>query len=133
MSQESNKAVIKKFYELITQGEDMRAAELLADDLVWKEIAATRPMMLSKAQVLHGFGRLRAGFVDGKLRMTPHAFIAEGDKVAVEFESYAQTKAGKTYNNKYHAVWEFRGGKVHEVRSYSDTAHAMAVIMIQPE
>jgi ketosteroid isomerase-like protein len=133
MSQDSNNAVIKKFYELITQGDDKRAAELLADDLVWKEVAATRPMTLTKEQVLHGFSRLRAGFVDGKMRMTPSAFIAEGDKVAVEFESYAQTKAGKTYNNKYHAVWEFRDGKAREVRSYSDTAHAMAVIMIHPD
>jgi ketosteroid isomerase-like protein len=47
MSQESNKAIIKKFYELITQGEDKRAAEFLADDLVWKEVAATRPMTLT--------------------------------------------------------------------------------------
>lgn len=133
MPKESNQAVIKKFYELITQGDDTRAGELLADDLVWKEVAATRPMTLTKEQVLHGFSRLRAGFVDGKLRMTPTAFIAEGDRVAVEFESYAQTKAGKTYNNKYHAVWIFHAGKAREVRSYSDTAHAMAVIMIQPE
>jgi ketosteroid isomerase-like protein len=133
MQEEANKLKLRQFYDLITQGEDRRAAEVLAEDLVWKEVATSRPMILTKEQVVHGFGRMRAGFVGGKLSMTVSSVIAEGNKLAVEFESHAETKAGKTYNNKYHAVWEFRGDEVREVRSYSDTAHAMAVIMIQPE
>jgi len=133
MQEEANEVKIRQFYDLITKGEDGHAAQVLADDLVWKEVATSRPMTLTKEQVMHGFGRLRAGFVGGKLRMTVSGCIAEGNKVAVELESHAETKVGKAYNNKYHAVWEFRGDKVREVRSYSDTAHAMAVIMIQPE
>jgi hypothetical protein len=50
--------------------------------------------------------------------MTPKGITAEGDRVAVEAESYGETASGKIYNNLYHFLFEVRGGKIQAVREY---------------
>lgn len=46
---------------------------------------------------------------------------AEGDRVAVEAESFATHVSGKPYNNKYHFLMRFRDGKLLEFKEYMDT------------
>ena len=53
---------------------------------------------------------------------------AEGDRVAVEAESYAKMKNGKTYQNTYHFLFIVRDGKIQSVKEYLDTIHANAVL-----
>jgi hypothetical protein len=53
---------------------------------------------------------------------------AEGDRVAIEAESFGRHVSGKTYNNKYHFVLRARGGKILEWREYMDTMHANDVL-----
>ncbi|HWM44217.1 MAG TPA: nuclear transport factor 2 family protein [Burkholderiales bacterium] len=67
-------------------------------------------------------GQLKSG-----LRMTVKGMIAEGDKLALEAESYGELKNGRVYNQHYSFVIEFRGGKISAVREYLDTQHAHAV------
>lgn len=57
------------------------------------------------------------------IRLTPHAFTAEGDRVAVETESYAEVKNGRVYNNHYHFLVIVRDGKIAQVKEYLDTSH----------
>ena len=64
----------------------------------------------------------------GGIRLTPKAFTTEGDRVAVETESYAKHVNGKTYQNQYHFLFEVRGGKIRAVREYLDTMHANDVL-----
>jgi ketosteroid isomerase-like protein/quinol monooxygenase YgiN len=125
----SNKAQVEEFYRLISAGEDERAVQILADDAVWQEVATSIPLTMSKQQVLQGFRSMRGLLVDGRYEFTPVGFLQEGNKVAVELESRAVTKAGKKYNNKYHLVWEFRGEKAHRVRGYCDRAHSIEVLV----
>ena len=66
--------------------------------------------------------RLKSG-----LRMTVKGAIADGDKVALEAESYGELTNGRVYNQHYSFVIEFRGGKINAVREYLDTQHAYAV------
>jgi len=63
------------------------------------------------------------------LRVTPKGITAEGDRVAVEAESYGETANGKVYNNMYHFLVEVRGGKIQAVREYLDTIHAQDVLV----
>jgi len=53
---------------------------------------------------------------------------AEGERVALEAESFAKMKNGKTYQNRYHFLCEVRGGKIQTVREYLDTMHANEVL-----
>ena len=62
------------------------------------------------------------------LRFTIHALTAQGERVAIEAESYGKHVSGKTYNNKYHFLMRARGGKIVEWREYMDTMHANDVL-----
>jgi uncharacterized protein len=62
------------------------------------------------------------------LRFTIHAMTAQGDRVAIEAESYGKHMSGKVYNNKYHFLLRARGGKIVEWREYMDTMHANDVL-----
>jgi ketosteroid isomerase-like protein len=48
--------------------------------------------------------------------------------VAVEAESFTQTKTGRTYNNLYHFLFKIRGDKISAVKEYLDTMHANTVL-----
>jgi len=62
------------------------------------------------------------------LRFTIHALTAQGERVAIEAESYGKHVSGKIYNNKYHFLMRARGGKIVEWREYMDTMHANDVL-----
>ena len=63
------------------------------------------------------------------LKLTPKGITAEGDRVAVEAESYGQHANGKVYNNQYHFLIEVRNDKIQAVREYLDTMHANEVLV----
>ncbi len=66
--------------------------------------------------------------IDGGLRLTPKGITAEGERVAVEAESYAKMKNGKTYQNTYHFLFIVSDGKISSVKEYLDTIHAKDVL-----
>ena len=66
-------------------------------------------------------------FPDG-LKFTIKALTAEGDRVAIEAESYGRHASGKTYANQYHFLMRVRAGKIIEWREYLDTMHANDVL-----
>lgn len=57
------------------------------------------------------------------LRMTVKSLMAEGDKVALEVESYGELRNGRIYNQEYHFSITIRDGKISAVREYLDTQH----------
>ena len=62
------------------------------------------------------------------LKITVKGVTAEGNRVAVEAESYGEHANGKIYNNFYHFLIECENGKVAAVREYLDTMHANDVL-----
>ena len=66
--------------------------------------------------------------IDGALRLSPTGATAEGERVAVEAESYARMSNGKIYQNKYHFLFTVRDGKIQAVKEYLDTMHANDVL-----
>jgi hypothetical protein len=52
---------------------------------------------------------------------------AEADRVAVEAEAYAELVNGRSYNNTYHFLFQFRNGKIYQAKEYNDSAHAAEV------
>ena len=135
--EERNKAVCIKF--MTTSPPD--SFDLLAEDLSWtimgKESGSDLKGPQTKAQFiadLEGAGNTKGLsnssekiFPKG-LRIKIHGVIAEGDKVALEAESFADARNGKKYNNVYHFLFELRDGKIVTVREYMDTAHQIDVV-----
>jgi ketosteroid isomerase-like protein/nitrite reductase/ring-hydroxylating ferredoxin subunit len=126
--EESNKQAVKQFLELFSSGAVTETMAMMTEDATWW-VAGTMPISgtYDKAQ----FTRLLSGVLEtctGPIRITPKAFTAEGDRVALEAESYTQTRSGRTYNNLYHFVFRVREGKIAGVKEYLDTMHANAVL-----
>ena len=62
------------------------------------------------------------------LRLTIDAVTVEGERVAVEAESYGVRADGKVYFNQYHYLIIVRDGLIIERREYLDTIHAKALL-----
>lgn len=128
MSAEDNKKVVLGFFENMNAGNGAAVLGALADSATWWvlgnfPLSGTR----TKAQFAQLIGELGSK-IDGALRVTPTGVTAEGDRVAVEAESYAKMKSGKTYQNKYHFLFVVRDGKIQQVKEYLDTMHANEVL-----
>src|SRR5688572_24926536 len=131
MSAEKNKNVVLSFFENFSAGKVDAALAMLADTATWwvagnpeKFVLAGTKTKAQFAELLNGIG---AAMPKG-LRVTPKGLTAEGDRVAVEAESYGETATGKIYNNLYHILFEVRDGKIQAVREYLNTMHAKEVL-----
>lgn len=123
---DSNKAIVARFFEIFSSGNVPALLDAMADDSSWWVSGRLEGMSGRYGKAT--FGPLVEGakaiYRDGVLRITPSSMIAEGDRVAVEAEGYAQLTDGRVYNPQYHFLVTVRDGKVWEVREYMDTLHA---------
>jgi len=123
-----NKALARRFVDAISRADvDAIVAAYAPDGTCWT--SGTMPISgtFGVDQVAAASRGVLSVFPEG-LRFTIHALTAEGDRVAIEAESYGKHVSGKTYNNKYHFVMRARGGKIVEWREYMDTMHANDVL-----
>lgn len=88
---------------------------------------------ISGEKDMKGFREMLSGLsqltTNGAIRLTPHAWTAEGNRVAVETESYSELKNGRVYNNIYHFVFEIKNGKIQKVKEFLDTEHTRAIFL----
>eukprot|EP00456_Euglypha_rotunda_P031677 TRINITY_DN2462_c0_g1_i11.p1 TRINITY_DN2462_c0_g1~~TRINITY_DN2462_c0_g1_i11.p1 ORF type:complete len:189 (+),score=11.47 TRINITY_DN2462_c0_g1_i11:186-752(+) len=125
---ESNKQTVTRFLELFSSGDVENTMAMFTEDATWW-VAGTMPISgtYDKAQ----FTKLLSGVLDtctGPIQIKPLAFTVEGERVALEAESYTQTKNGRTYNNFYHFLFKVREGKIAGVKEFLDTMHTNAVL-----
>jgi uncharacterized protein len=129
MSTEQNKQVVAEFFGRFNARDLAGALDLLANDVNWWIVG--KPEVLpaagdhNKEQITALLTNMARQLENG-LEMTVKGTIAEGDKVAVELESYGALKNGRVYNNLYHMLMTIHDGKIHEIREYLDTQHVAA-------
>jgi uncharacterized protein len=128
MSAEDNKRFVLGFFESMNAGNGAAVMNALADSATWW-VAGNFPLSgtMTKAKFGELLGQLGPK-MDGALRVTPSACTAEGDRVAVEAESYGKMKNGKVYKNQYHFLFVVQNGKIQQVKEYLDTMHANDVL-----
>jgi uncharacterized protein len=134
MSAEVNKNIVRSFFENFSAGKVDAALGLMADTATWWVAGNPDKFVLAGTKTKAQFVELVQGIgvaIPKGLRVTPKGFTAEGDRVAVEAESYGETASGKIYNNLYHFLVEVRDGKIQAVREYLDTMHAKEVLVDQ--
>jgi ketosteroid isomerase-like protein len=122
MSTEENRKTALKFFEALSSGR--LDDTLITDDIAWWVPGRGT---LSKAEFMalaDGF----QGLVESPITMTVKGVTAEGDRVAIEAESYGKLRNGKIYNNTYHFLLLFRDGKVCLSKEYNDSKHAADVL-----
>ncbi|MCE0763642.1 nuclear transport factor 2 family protein [Pseudonocardia kujensis] len=129
--EEENKKVVTEFMEVFSSGDVQGILGSLTDDATWW-VAGNIPG-ISGTKDKAGFGEMLGGIAEGTttgaITLTPLAFTAEGERVAVETESYAELKNGRVYNNLYHFVFTVRDGKISSVKEFLDTEHTTAVFV----
>lgn len=126
-----NKAVVTEFMEVFSTGDVDAILGMMDDSATWWVGGTMEGISGTKDKTGFGemLGGLSGGVEGGAIRLTPQAFIAEGDKVAVETESYAELKNGRVYNNEYLFVFEVRDGKIQSIKEYLDTEHTRAIFL----
>ena len=129
MSIEQNKKLVREFFDCFTANDVAGALDIMTDDATWW--IAGKPEQLpaaglhSKEQIARLFYNM-VGQLPYGLKMTVKSLIVEGDKVAVEVESYGELRNGRVYNQEYHFLITVRDGKISAVREYLDTQHVFA-------
>lgn len=126
MSIEENKKIVTDFWRRFLALDLDGTFAMVTEDFTWWVGGDPAKFPLAG---LRGKAEMRAVFdgltllVPKGVTVTPKAFTAEGERVAVEAESYGETLKGKTYNNRYHFLIELENGKIKSVREYLDTMH----------
>ena len=68
-------------------------------------------------------------FQPGTFRLEPKSVIAEGARVAVEWEGFAISAKGRDYHQRYHMAFELtEDGHIAAVREYNDTLYSSGVL-----
>ena len=129
MSIEENKNLVRQFIDRFTANDIAGALDLMTDDATWW--IAGKPDQLPAAGVYskEQIARLlynMAGQLPNGLKMTVKALVAEGDKVAMEADSYGELRNERVYNQEYHFLFTIRDGRIKAVKEYLDTQHVYA-------
>jgi ketosteroid isomerase-like protein len=96
---------------------------LLADDVHWTVIGSTpvSRTYTSKEAFLEGAVQQLNSRLAGPLIPTVRDIIADGDRVALQWDGRATGRNGSIYAQTYCWVMRFENGKVREGTAYLDT------------
>lgn len=123
MGIEENKALVERFWKAFSESRLDDALAMLTDDATWWVAGSTD---LSGTYTKPQFTELVSGVTEAApngVQVTPTGMTAEGNRVAMEADSYGALNNGRVYQNKYHFLLECRDGKISAVREYLDTEH----------
>ena len=118
MGTEENRATAIKMIEQIGRG--IIDESLVTPNICWWVPGRGTLRKQDFLQLVNGFNALTTG----DCKFVIHGTTAEGDRVAVEAESYAELVSGGTYNNTYHFLFEFENGKIRLAKEYNDSKYA---------
>jgi ketosteroid isomerase-like protein len=120
---DKNKAAVARFLEIFSEGDVEKTLGALTDDVTWWVSGGIQGM--SGSYDKESFGKLIGGVADvyvAPLRITPISMVAEGDKVAVEADSFAELKDGRVYDPRCHFLFQVApDGRIALVHEYLDT------------
>lgn len=129
--EDANKDLVTRFMEAFSTGNVETILSFLTDSATWWVAGNLEGISGTKNKT--EFGEMLTGLssltTTGAIRLTPLAWTAEGDRVAVETESYSELTNGRVYNNLYHFVFEVRDGRIERIKEFLDTEHTRAAFL----
>jgi uncharacterized protein len=128
---ESHKALVADFLRTFSRGDVAGVVERMRPDATWwvSGTMAGLSGTYTRDQLQSLLQQVKTVYKQGALAITPLAMTAEGARVAVEAESFAELTNGRVYRNRYHFLFELADGKIASVREYMDTGHAYATFL----
>ncbi len=115
---DTNKTIALRFIQALSDGGFAAVYPFFTDDFIY-----WAPNVGEIQDKLPEFVERVRKYAPGGIRLVVHGVTAEGDRVAVEAESFGELTTGAIYNNLYHYLLEFRGGKICKVKEYFDSKH----------
>ena len=125
---ERNKDIARKFFNDMSNNNIAGIIEAYDDDVRIYTMGNTLISgVVNKTQAKDFAGQVLGAFPQG-IRFEVHNLTAEGDRVAIEAESFATHVSGKYYNNKYHFFMRLKDGLITEFKEYMDTEMVTEVL-----
>jgi len=125
---ERNKDIARKFFNDMSNNNIAGIIEAYDDDVRIYTMGNTLISgVVNKTQAKEFAGQVLGSFPQG-IRFEVHNLTAEGDRVAIEAESFATHVSGKYYNNKYHFFMRLKDGLITEFKEYMDTEMVTEVL-----
>ena len=123
MSAMENKKLVQDAFAQWARGDGAAFLSLLADDVHWTVIGSTpvSRTYTSKRAFLEGAVQPLGTKLAGAIQPTVRDILADGEKVALQWEGRATAKNGTIYHQTYCWVMRFENGKVREGTAYLDT------------
>src|SRR3546814_883084 len=117
--------------EVFSTGDVEAILDFLDDSATWWVGGTIEGISGTKDKAAFGqmLSELSGLATTGAIKLTPHEWTAQGDRVAVETESYCELQNGRVYNNHYHFVFVLRDQKIVAVKEFLDTEHTRAVFL----
>ena len=129
MGTPENKQLLQDIFAATARGDSRPLVENMAEDFRWIIAGNGKwSRTYDKHAVLHELFPALRSRIQGRIKMIPQCFIADGDYVVVEARGDNLTKAGAPYNNHYCFVFRVAGGKLAEVTEYMDTELVTAAL-----
>lgn len=123
MSAMENKKLVQDAFAHWARGDGAAFLSLLADDVHWTVIGSTpvSRTYTSKRAFIEGAVQPLGTKLAGAIQPTVRDILADGEKVALQWEGRATAKNGTIYHQTYCWVMRFENGKVREGTAYLDT------------
>ena len=123
MSAADNRRLIEDAFTKWARGDGAAFFNLLDDNVRWTVIGSTpvSRTYTSKRAFQEGAVQPLGTKLSGAIQPTVRDIIAEGDKLALQWEGRATGKNGTIYHQTYCWVMRFNGGKIVEGTAYLDT------------
>jgi uncharacterized protein len=129
------KEVIQRYLDALVTGDTEVIRDSFAEDATWTiygEMPIAGPWV-GRDQIVDEF--LTAG-VGSLFETGSHSFefptlIADGDKVALEWQVHARTATGADYSNNYCGIFIVDRGRIQIVREYLDSGYAARTLFPQ--
>jgi len=126
--EESNKQLVREFFDAMNRGDVAALVAAYADDGRLETMGRTLISgRFTKAQIAAAAGQIYQAFPTG-ISFTIDSMTAEGDRVAVEAHSAGQHVSGRLYTNEYYFLFVFRDGYVALLREYMDSERVTDIL-----
>jgi ketosteroid isomerase-like protein len=123
MSAMENRKLVEDAFAKWSRGDGSAFFALLADDVHWTVIGSTpvSRTYTSKRAFQEGAVQPLGTKLASAIQPTVRDILADGEKIALQWEGRATAKNGTIYNQTYCWVMRFENGKVCEGTAYLDT------------
>jgi ketosteroid isomerase-like protein len=121
MSLETNKAVVRSYFEAVNAGDCDATLTLTTEDFLFATMARA-PDWLQIEWGRDAFSQVpptMSQLMKAPIHLSVLDMIGEGDKITVEAETDGKMLNGRRYNNAYHFALELADGKLRREREYS--------------